>query len=359
MVNTDALQQVIERINQLVTEGEITPEEGQRKIAYARSQAETASEETVEETEEEVIEDEEGEVEDVEEEVEEIEEEEVEEPEEEEVVEEEVIEEKPEIEDPDEADYKKGQYKRLEKLLEKGKAGGDEFDINNLTESEQKRFQRILDKGSVTDETGEELKVISQGMFGDIEWTNGYKEPVQDILKDLKSLNEKFYHRNYIFRDGKKIKIYDYENGKRSGINPEVTDEELIDAYMDQWKGQAFMVGKNVEELEDVTITPGAVRIEGPSSELMVMRGDDGEIITDRAEVQRLANKARANNGKNGEYGPTFEDLYLEQLKLWAKEEGNELGNIDGFAYADDPDKRPFPKFKSVEGIVGLLFKLL
>ena len=224
--------------------------------------------------------------------------------------------------------------------------------MNNLTESEQKRFQRILEKGTVTDETGEELSIISQGMYGDIQWDNGYKEPVQDILKDLKNLNETFYHKNYIFRDGKKIKIYDYENGKRSGINPEITDEELIDAYMDQWKGQAFMTAQGTEELPPAVITPGAVRIEGPSSEQVIMRGPDGEIITDRAEVQRLANQARANNGINGQYGPTFQDLYIEQLKLWAKEEGNELGNIDGFAYADDPDKRPFPKFKSVEDFV-------
>ncbi len=88
MVNKDALQQVIDRINQLVADGEITPEEGQRKIAYARSQAEQASEKAVEETDE-IVESEEGEVEDVEEEVvedEEVDEEEVEE-EEEEVIE--------------------------------------------------------------------------------------------------------------------------------------------------------------------------------------------------------------------------------------------------------------------------------
>ena len=347
MVNTDALQQVIDRINQLVTDGEITPEEGQRKIAYARSQADQASEET-EEVAEEVVESEEGEVEEVEEEeVIENEEGEVEEVvEDEEVVEEE----KPELEDPDEANYKRGQYKRLENLLEKGKGDGDKFSMDNLTESEQKRFQRILDRGTVTDETGEELRVVSQGMFGNIEWDNGYKEPVQDILKDLKNLDEKFYYKNYIFRDGKKIKIYDYENGVRSSINPEVTDEELINAYMDQWRGQAFMSAENIEELSPVDLgTTGAYRIEGPSSPQQLMRGEDGELITDKDEVRRLVEYARANNGKNGEYGPTFEDLYIEQLKIWAKDPENELGNIEGFANANDPDKRPFPKFKSVE----------
>ena len=64
MVNKDALQQVIDRINQLVAEDKLTPEEGQRKIAYARSEDEQASEETVEETEE-VVESEESEVEEV------------------------------------------------------------------------------------------------------------------------------------------------------------------------------------------------------------------------------------------------------------------------------------------------------
>jgi len=258
MVNTDALQQVIERINQMVTEGEITPEEGQRKIAYARSQAEQASEEAEEETDE-IVESEEGEVEDAEEEIvedEEVEEEDVEEVEEDEEDEEvdteteEIIDEDSDVDAflDDKNISKNRKRKKVKELLEKG-GGINNFDINNLSRREKKVFEKLT--GNVT--AGEYSGKVTEG--GDIfTLANGNLEKIsiqdkqynaQEFVDDIRNgkgfFTQLLNNKNRIpFQvedpDNPNRKIDVFKDGK---INQQLSDDQIIDITKDLY-GEVF-----------------------------------------------------------------------------------------------------------------------
>ena len=251
MVNKDALQQVIDRINQLVADGEITPEEGQRKIAYARSQAEQASEEAVEETDE-IVESEEGEVEDVEEEVvedEEVDEEEVEEEDEEVDIETEEI-----VDEDSDIDAflnvknisKTRKRKKVKELLEKG-GGINNFDINNLSKREKKVFEKLTGNATAKEYSGE----ITEG--GDtITMANGSLEKIkiQDTEYNAKEFTDNIRNGKGFFTQlsnnknriptqiedpnnpDKKIDVFN-KDGK---INPLISDDQIIDITQDLYR---------------------------------------------------------------------------------------------------------------------------
>ncbi len=355
MVNTKSLQQVLDEIDKMLAAGSISAEEAETmkleaKAAVAEEEEADVAEENENEDEfrdtddvkfKETFGEDVPEVEETEEVVEETEgEDDVEE--EEEIEEEEEVEEEPKLND--------RQLNQLERLLKKGSKEDGTFDINNLNPKQKKRYEELI---SIQESDPDDVAIDTDIVNKTIKYNNGAEENAEDVLnkiKNLQDVNLPEGQKNlpgYIEReDGERLAIYEYgDNGEIIGLNPEVTDEELLKKYMSVQGENAFI--EEGVELEETVI---------PS---FLFYDENGKPIKLTQEERAAKILQWEVNNENGDKGPTIEEIYNQELQQWIS--NGKVKTVDGVTViggTDIPSRYTFD-FKDIDEAIELKQRLL